>query len=74
MSERGSYRITYSASARRQMNRLPLAAATAMHDHLTGPVADNPHRLGKRLDEPLADLSVHGVVSIALSTRLRTAT
>ncbi|EQD83134.1 type II toxin-antitoxin system RelE/ParE family toxin [Saccharopolyspora erythraea] len=38
------------------MNRLPLAAAMAMHDHLTGPVADNPHRLGKRLDAPFEEL------------------
>lgn len=56
MSARGSYSIVYTAAARRQMNRLPLAAAMAMHDHLTGPVADNPHRLGKRLDPPFEQL------------------
>ncbi|MGI8310471.1 type II toxin-antitoxin system RelE family toxin [Saccharopolyspora hattusasensis] len=56
MTHQPSYAVTYTASARRQMNRLPLAAAMAMHDHLTGPVADNPHRLGKRLDEPLGNL------------------
>ncbi|MDA3648529.1 type II toxin-antitoxin system RelE/ParE family toxin [Saccharopolyspora indica] len=56
MSWRGSYAVVYTAAARRQMNRLPLAAAMAMHDHLTGPVADNPHRLGKRLDVPFDGL------------------
>ena len=38
------------------MNRLPLSAATAMFEHLTGPVAENPRRLGKQLDSPLDDL------------------
>ncbi|RCW43148.1 mRNA-degrading endonuclease RelE of RelBE toxin-antitoxin system [Halopolyspora algeriensis] len=56
MSHSGSYTISYTAAARRQMNRLPLDAAVAMHEHLTGPVADNPRRLGKRLDPPLERL------------------
>ena len=34
----------------RGLARLPLSAATALHEHLTGPVADNPHRLGKPLE------------------------
>ena len=38
------------------MNRLPLSVATAMFEHLTGPVAENPRRLGKQLDSPLDDL------------------
>jgi mRNA interferase RelE/StbE len=39
------------------MNRLPLSAATAMFEHLTGPVAENPQRLGKQqLDAPLDNL------------------
>ena len=38
------------------MNRLPLSAATAMFEHLTGPLAENPRRLGKQLDSPLDDL------------------
>jgi mRNA interferase RelE/StbE len=37
---------------RRRLARLPLSAATAPHEHLTGPVADNPHRLGKPLEAP----------------------
>jgi mRNA interferase RelE/StbE len=27
--------------------------ATALHEHRTGPVAGNPHRLGKPLEAPL---------------------
>ena len=38
------------------LNRLPLSAATALFEHLTGPLAENPHRLGKRLDSPLDNL------------------
>lgn len=56
MTQNGPYTITYTAAARRQMNKLPLAVATAMHEHLTGPVADNPYRLGKQLDTPLHQL------------------
>ena len=56
MTHRGPYTIIYAAAARRQMNKLPLAAAVAMHEHLTGPVADNPYRLGKQLDAPLDEL------------------
>ncbi|MBL8927228.1 MAG: type II toxin-antitoxin system RelE/ParE family toxin [Pseudonocardia sp.] len=38
------------------MNRLPASAATALFEHLTGPVAENPYRLGKQLDAPLEEL------------------
>lgn len=38
------------------MNRLPMAAAAAIFEHITGPVADNPHRLGKALNAPLTGL------------------
>jgi mRNA-degrading endonuclease RelE of RelBE toxin-antitoxin system len=33
-----------------------LPAATALHEHLTGPVAGNPHRLGKPLEAPCDDV------------------
>lgn len=46
------YTITLTRAARRGLNKVPLAAATALYEHLTGPVATNPHRLGKRLDAP----------------------
>jgi hypothetical protein len=35
---------------------LPLSAATTLYEHLTGPVAANPHRLGKPLDEPFEEV------------------
>ena len=38
------------------MNRLALPAATALFEHLTGPVAESPHRLGKQLHAPLDSL------------------
>ena len=56
MTEAGSYAVVFTAAARRGMNRLPLSAATALFEHLTGPVAENPHRLGKQLDSPLDNL------------------
>jgi mRNA interferase RelE/StbE len=37
-----------------RLDKLPLSAATALHEHLTGPVAANPHRLGKPFEEVLS--------------------
>lgn len=34
------------------MNRLTWQVATALFEHLTGAVADNPRRLGKPLEAP----------------------
>jgi mRNA interferase RelE/StbE len=51
-----AYEVVFTAAARRGMNRLPPAAALALFEHLTGPVAENPHRLGKQLDTPLEEL------------------
>ncbi len=34
----------------------PLPAATALYERLTGPVAENPYRLGKPLDNPQQQL------------------
>lgn len=56
MTEPRSYRVDFTPGARRGMNRLPVPAAAAMFEHLTGPVADNPQRLGKQLDAPLDTL------------------
>jgi mRNA interferase RelE/StbE len=39
-----------------RLDKLPLSAATALYEHLTGPVAANPHRLGKPLDEPFEEV------------------
>ncbi len=38
------------------MNRLSAPVATAILEHIIGPIADNPHRLGKPLNEPFAGL------------------
>jgi mRNA interferase RelE/StbE len=45
-----AYTVAFTAAARRGMNRLPAAAAVALFEHLTGPVAGNPYRLGKPFD------------------------
>jgi mRNA interferase RelE/StbE len=50
------YVVVFTAAARRALNRLPLAAATALYEHITGPVAGNSYRLGKQLDPPLDQL------------------
>jgi mRNA interferase RelE/StbE len=50
------YAVVFTAAARRGMNRLPAAAAVALFEHLTGPVAENPYRLGKQLDAPMEEL------------------
>jgi mRNA interferase RelE/StbE len=56
MSEPEPYTVTFTAAARRRLGKLPLSAATALYEHLTGPVASNPHRLGKSLDVPFEDV------------------
>jgi mRNA interferase RelE/StbE len=56
VTDRDRYEVVFTSAARRGMNRLPLAAATAMFEHLIGPVAENPPRLGKQLDAPLDSL------------------
>jgi mRNA interferase RelE/StbE len=50
------YRLVISPTARRQLSEvLPEAAAFAAYEFITGPLLDNPHRVGKRLDPPLHD-------------------
>jgi mRNA interferase RelE/StbE len=39
-----------------RLGMLPLSAATALYGHLTGPVAENPYRLGKALDMPFEEV------------------
>jgi mRNA interferase RelE/StbE len=50
------YAIFFTSAARRHLDRLPLPVATALYEHLTGPVAENPRRLGKALDRPFDDV------------------
>jgi mRNA interferase RelE/StbE len=49
------YELTISARARRDLTaRLPEKAAAAAWEFITGPLLDNPHRVGKPLDPPMA--------------------
>ena len=51
------YRVEATRRARRQLaEHLPESAAVAAFEFLAGPLAENPHRVGKRLDPPMADL------------------
>ena len=56
MSGPTPYSVAFTPAARRRLEKLPLAAATALYEHLTGVVAENPHRLGKPLDEPFSEV------------------
>lgn len=56
MTSAAPYAITFTPAARRRLGNLPLSAATALYEHLTGPVAGNPRRLGKPLDAPFEDV------------------
>lgn len=53
MSGPGPYAVVFTPAARRALARFPLPVATAIYEHLTGPVAASPRRLGKELDPPL---------------------
>jgi mRNA interferase RelE/StbE len=56
VSEAELYTVTFTPAARRRLGKLPLSAATALYEHLAGPVAANPHRLGKPLNVPFEDV------------------
>jgi mRNA interferase RelE/StbE len=50
------YVLAITPTARRQLTeRLPEAVATAAYEFITGPLLDNPHRVGKQLHPPLDD-------------------
>ncbi|RFU21916.1 type II toxin-antitoxin system RelE family toxin [Geodermatophilus marinus] len=50
------YLLAITPTARRQLtDHLPEAVAAAAHEFITGPLPDNPHRVGKRLRPPLED-------------------
>lgn len=56
MSRTGRYRLIVTPTARRQLAEiLPEAIAFAAHEFIVGPLLDNPHRVGKRLQPPLSD-------------------
>jgi mRNA-degrading endonuclease RelE of RelBE toxin-antitoxin system len=51
-----SYDIAWSPQARRAMaEQVPVHVAMAVYELVTGPLATNPHRVGKQLDPPMDD-------------------
>lgn len=51
------YEVDLTRTARRALaETLPLEVAIGVSDFLTGPLSDNPHRVGKRLDPPLSNI------------------
>ncbi|NTY63125.1 type II toxin-antitoxin system RelE/ParE family toxin [Mycolicibacterium sphagni] len=50
------YELVVAPTVRRQLTEtLPEAVAFAAYEFITGPLLDNPHRVGKRLRPPLED-------------------
>jgi mRNA interferase RelE/StbE len=50
------FQLTLTPTARgRLTDKLPEAVAFAAHEFIIGPLLDNPHRVGKRLQPPLQD-------------------
>jgi len=49
------YELRVAASADRMLARLPESAAAAVVEFMTGPLLDNPQRVGRRLTLELAD-------------------
>lgn len=50
------YQLQIVSTARRHLTEvLPEAVATAAYEFITGPLLENPHRVGKQLRPPLAD-------------------
>ncbi len=51
-----TYGITWTARARRDLQeRLPEKVAVACWEFVRGPLAEDPHRVGKRLKPPMDD-------------------
>lgn len=52
----GRYELLISPTARRQLtDQLPEAIAFAAYEFITGPLLDNPQRVGKQLRPPMHD-------------------
>ena len=50
------YTLVIAPTALRQLaERLPESVAFAAYEFITGPLLENPHRVGKRLHPPLDD-------------------
>jgi mRNA interferase RelE/StbE len=52
MTSQTPYTVTFTPAARRRMDKLPLDAAVTLFAPITGPVAGDPRRLGKPLEQP----------------------
>lgn len=50
-----TYQVELSRSARRDLNALPPKILPVVLEFMYGPLAQNPHRVGKRLCAPYAD-------------------
>ncbi|MFT4011341.1 MAG: type II toxin-antitoxin system RelE/ParE family toxin [Nocardioidaceae bacterium] len=49
-----AYRVTLAPAARRALDhQLPEAVAAACYEFILGALADDPYRVGKRLDSPM---------------------
>ncbi|WP_440065631.1 type II toxin-antitoxin system RelE family toxin [Streptosporangium sp. OZ121] len=49
------YELSFTRRARQDLaERLPAKVVPTVWEFITGPLLDNPHRVGKPLDEPLA--------------------
>jgi mRNA interferase RelE/StbE len=51
-----TYRVEFTPAARRDIARLPQRVAWAVLEFCSGPLADNPHRVGKPLIGDLVGL------------------
>lgn len=51
-----SYRVEFAPTARRDIEKLPERIAWAVFEFCAGPLADNPHRVGKPLVNELTGL------------------
>jgi mRNA-degrading endonuclease RelE of RelBE toxin-antitoxin system len=52
----GAYHIDWSPQAPRAMaEQLPVQVSIAVYELVTGPLAMNPHRVGKQLNPPMDD-------------------
>jgi len=49
-----SYSVVLRPAAARALQRMPEKISTACWEFIHGPLAENPHRVGKALLEPLA--------------------
>ena len=50
------YDLAITPTARRQLSdHVPEAVAAAAHEFITGPLLDDPHRIGAQLHAPLHD-------------------